>query len=264
MSSNLKGLLALIVVSTFLISVSDGQFAYPVSPPPSILTTFHCFACEGEDCEVARDEFNETCSGARVACWVTKHMSTGLYTRSCVQPETIRQGVFCNRFNAGREFCYRTITPRGPELICAKCCLNDYCNDDILQGFADPTLPSCISCDGTVDDRCNQEFDVSFRNSTYTEQCLFPVADCLQQSRLVDGRRVYVKGCQLVNCNDETREYNCERDAFGNRVCTQCCDGDMCNRFVNGALTSMKQNGFTVFTGALLQILLFLFITKHF
>lgn len=262
MALKLYQVVIVIAFAASYIKLSDGQFAYPVSPPPSILTTFHCFACEGEGCEVARDDLNETCSGARVACWVTKHMSTGVYRRSCVQPETIRQGVFCNRFNAGREFCYRTITPRGPELICAKCCLNDYCNDGIIQGFADPTLPSCISCDGTVDERCNDEFDLSFRNSTYTEQCLFPVADCLQQSRMINGRRVYVKGCQLVNCDDESRQYNCERDAFGNRVCTQCCDGDMCNRFVNGAKSYLGGNRLGM--AVLIQSIILLFITKLF
>lgn len=60
-------------------------------------------------------------------------MDKNTYIRGCEQPKSLRQGVFCNRHMEGKEFCYYEASEGGLERVCAKCCLNDYCNNDLLR-----------------------------------------------------------------------------------------------------------------------------------
>jgi len=235
----MKSTLVCLICALALVTVTNAQFLYPADAnPPTFRTTLECFQCEGEGCDtpqrISEDLNNtDTCTLIRPGCWILQNQVTKQYTRSCTQPSSIRQGVFCNRHIEGREFCYAYDDgENGRVRICAKCCLNNRCNNGLLTGESDPELTTCVACDGTRDEMCNQEQLIStLNNSTYTEQCLFPNADCWKERRVRNGNEIYQRGCQLLECNQENRAETCTFDENRNeQTCINCCENQLCNR----------------------------------
>ncbi|XP_078485087.1 uncharacterized protein LOC100185794 [Ciona intestinalis] len=224
---------------------SDGQFAYPIDPnPPTISSTFSCYECNGNRCDeqqVQGTHVENSCTGTRVACWTVRNMHTLSYTRTCEQPSSIRQGVFCNRHMEGKEFCFASTVGGQRVRICAKCCLSDRCNAGALTGVADSTLQTCVACDGMTEGICNMEVPMNSENSTYVEQCLLPNSDCWTERRVSSTGNVYVRGCQLRTCAQNGQAEECVANSnTGMTTCSQCCLGHLCNRFAkaDGAKTS--------------------------
>jgi len=214
----------------------DSQFLYPTDDNlDGFITTLNCYSCKGEGCGEIQDEMGnntESCSAARVGCWILRNMESGEYTRTCEKPASIRQGVFCNRHMSGREFCYGYESPSGRVRICAKCCLNDRCNFGVLEGRPHPELQTCVVCDGSTDEFCNDAKTVrDLEDSSYTEQCLFPRSDCWKERRVVNQRATYVRGCQLLECDEHNIKENCTiHDDIQEEKCTKCCENNLCNR----------------------------------
>ncbi|CAK8689528.1 unnamed protein product [Clavelina lepadiformis] len=197
-----------------LVVLSDAQFAYPVDPnPPQASATFTCFACTGQECggnQVRGRHREQSCTGSRVACWTIRNAATSTYTRMCGQPESIRQGVFCNRHMEGKEFCYAYNSPQGRVRLCAKCCLTNRCNRYLLTGTPDVSLQTCVACRGDREKICNKEVTLSAANSSYVEQCLLPNSDCwTQRQRGNDGVVTFSRGCQLRTCDEAGLDQQC-------------------------------------------------------
>jgi len=235
----LKFTVICLVCAFALIKKTSSQFLYPADAnPPTFRTTLECFSCEGEGCDtpqmvVENSTNTDTCTLVRPGCWVLQNQVTKRYTRSCTQPASIRQGVFCNRHIEGREFCYAYDDgENGVVRVCAKCCFRDGCNSGLLTGESDPELTTCVACDGSRDERCNQEQLIStLNNSTYTEQCLFPNADCWKTRHVRNGNEIYQRGCQLLECTAQNRPENCTYNENRNeQTCTNCCENQLCNR----------------------------------
>jgi len=226
-----------ILLISVAIRSSESQFNYPADEnAPQFVTTFTCYACEGDGCGEVQDPMvannTESCSATRVGCWILRNMNDGSYQRTCRKPASIRQGVFCNRHIDGREFCYGYDTPAGRVRICAKCCLNNRCNFGTLDGRPHPQLQTCVACDGSENNFCNNEITVrDMEDSTYIEQCLFPQSDCWKERRVADGKAVYQRGCQLLECNEDNVRENCTiHESIKEEKCQKCCENNLCNR----------------------------------
>lgn len=237
MEQKLKSVIFFIVVG--FIGKSESQFNYPADEnAPAFETEMTCFACEGEGCDGIQSDMiannTQTCKAARVGCWTLRNMNTGVYSRSCSTPApaSIRQGVFCNRHIDNREFCFGIDGPNGRERVCAKCCLNERCNFGVLEGEPHRELQTCVACDGSNNELCNEEQSVrQLEESFHTEQCLFPRSDCWKERRVVEGKATYVRGCQLLECDEHNIKENCTfHESINEEKCTKCCENNLCNR----------------------------------
>ncbi|XP_039265394.2 uncharacterized protein LOC120341032 [Styela clava] len=210
-------------------NIAESQFIYPVDLNPLVNPlSLDCFKCDSRDnpacgnIQTTRDNI-QSCNGIRIGCWISLDVETGVYERGCIQPASVRQGVFCNRHIDGKEFCYYEGASKNGEIKkCHKCCLHDSCNGGVLKGKPEDSLQTCVRCDGKKEPKCN--IDIQTFDEKLSEQCLMPNSDCWKAKTLKKNEVFYTRGCQISKCNNQNVEEQCTVTR-NMTICSNCCMG---------------------------------------